>query len=546
MKSRLFHFTGLGLTLLFMLLLGIGCLHADRWPLDQADYEKRVPKEEYRAFQVPAELKPSQPDRTPLFIDEAKNQIKLSIEQAVFAALQGNSELRVHQYKPVITGAFEQIERGAFDPELFAELGHAEERAKEVSRSSGSQYDVQDTDRTASVGLRQRLPSGTDLEVSASQERATSNRTPDLQDARLGLSVTQALLRGFGPVVNLVGVRQAELETQASLYELRGFTEATLAQAETAYWEFVLAEREIAIFNSSLEVARKQLSDIEQRIEVGVLPKIEAAAARAEVARREQAMIEAKSNLEDKRLRLLRVINPGGRLNLKVSSTSQPSITPRPITDLESRVGLAKRSRPDLNEAQLRWRQNRLETIKTKNGLLPKLDLFIVLGKTGYSDSFNDSISQMDGPTYDFAAGLRLSQFLGNRAAKARHTAALATARQAAAAVENLSQLVGLDVRLAANQVERARRQISATRLTREFQEQTVAAEKERFDVGKSTALLVAQAQRDLLASQINEVQAVLYYRIALVNLYLAEGSLLERRGVKVAAGETPLSENKP
>ena len=88
------------------------------------------------------------------------------------------------------------------------------------------------------------------------------------------------------------------------------------------------------------------------------------------------------------------------------------------------------------------------------------------------------------------------------------------------------------EVRLAANEVERARRQIAATRTTRELQERTVEAEQERFNVGASTALLVAQAQRDLLAIRIAEVETVVTYRIAVIRLQLAEGSLLERHGV--------------
>jgi hypothetical protein len=34
-------------------------------------------------------------------------------------------------------------------------------------------------------------------------------------------------------------------------------------------------------------------------------------------------------------------------------------------------------------------------------------------------------------------------------------------------------------------------------------------------------------------------VKAIVNYRVALVRLYLAEGSLLERRGVRIPAGET-------
>ena len=175
-------------------------------------------------------------------------------------------------------------------------------------------------------------------------------------------------------------------------------------------------------------------------------------------------------------------------------------------------------------------------TVLTRNGLLPRLEDFISLGKTGYADSFSRSFGELDGKTYDLLAGVRLSHLLGNRAAEARHLAARTSTDQARDAVANLAQLVRLDVRLAANELERVRQQIGASAATRALQEETLAAERERFEVGASTTLLVAQAQRDLLASQIAEIEAIVSYRIALVNLYLAEGSLLERRGVRLGS----------
>lgn len=207
-----------------------------------------------------------------------------------------------------------------------------------------------------------------------------------------------------------------------------------------------------------------------------------------------------------------------------------------PLTDLAERLQLAEKLRPDLNQARLQLQQQALETIVTRNGLLPRLDFFITLGKTGYADSFATSFRGLDGNTYDLAAGLSLSHSLGNRAAKARHQAAQASQRQAEQAVANLRQLVRLDVRLAANELERARQHITASAATRALQEQTLVAEQERFEAGTSTSLLVSQTQRDLLVSQIAEVRAIVNYRIAPVNLFLAEGSLLERRGIEVGS----------
>jgi outer membrane protein TolC len=452
-------------------------------------------------------------------------------------ALGSNRDLRVNELNPVIAGTFEQLERGTYDPELFAEAEYTEERASETSRATGETFGVEGAETRLLAGVRQTLPTGTALEARAEHSRSTSNRAPDQQVARLGLTVTQSLLQGFGPAVNLASVRQAELGTAASVYELRGFTEAMLADVEVAYWNYVLAVQEIEIFERSLAVARQQLDEIVQQIEVGLLPEIEAAAARTEVARREQALISAQSLREDRQLRLLRLIGVDlAAANVpEVRTTSYPGAASQAVTDLAERLELADRSRPDLGEARLRLQQQRLETVVTRNGVLPRLELFLALGRTGYGDTLADSVREVGGETYDLAAGVRLSHLLGNRSAEARDLAAHASRAQAAAAVANLRDLVRLDVRLAANEVERTRREISASAATRRFQEETSNAEQERFAVGASTALLVAQAQRDLLASQIAEIESIVNHRIALTKLYLAEGSLLERRGVQLS-----------
>jgi len=517
------------------------CMRIDRWGLFQKPLPHSAAREEVPSVQESEAYRPRLSEPPPFELP-AEGPVLLSVEQAILLTLEYNRDLAVRRMNPVLAGTFERIERGTFDPELFAEFSYGKERTRETATSTGTGFDVAGTEAAAVAGVRQTLPTGTTLEAAIEQDRTSSDRTPELQSARVGISVTQSLLRGFGPAVNLVRVRQAELGTSAGIYELRGFTEALVAGTETAYWNYVLARLEIGIFEKSLAVARQQKEEVELRIEVGILPEIEAAAARAEVASQEQALIDARSLLEETRLRLLRRISPGprGRLDLPVDATSEPTLEPMPITDLPDRLQLAERSRPDLNEARLLLARNRLQTVATRNGILPRLDFFVSLGLTGFADRIDDSFREIDGQTYDLSAGLRLSHLLGNRAAEAGDLAARASRRQAADAVENLRQQVEVDVRLAFNEVERARRQIAATRATRALREETLAAEKERFDVGLSTALLVSQAQRDLLASSIDEVKAVVGYRIALVRLYLAEGSLLERRGVLIpAAGST-------
>ena len=524
--------------LIFM--LAVGCATPDTWEIFDTQSRQAIQDshEPDMAAKLPEILPPPvlASDAAIETVAETDGPLELSVEQAAMLALQNNRDLRVHRINPAIAGTFEKIERGAYDPEVFAEMEFFEEKASETSRATGEQFGVQGTDVEIIAGVRQELPFGTTVEAAIEHDRSDSDRAPDQQTARVGLSITQSLLRGFGPAVNLAGVRQAEMDAAASLYEFRGFTETLIADTEIAYWQYVLAQQEIAIFEQSLAVVKQQRDEIEYKIEVGLVPEIEAAAARAEVATNEQMLIDARSLLEERRIRLLRFLNisSGRPFAALVYPVSDPFIRPAPMNDLEDRLMLADQSRPDLNEARMRQRQNRLETVVTRNGLLPELELFAALGRTGYADNFSDAVKALDDSTYDVSAGLRLSSVAGNRAAEARHEAAGLSLRQSAEAVANLRQIVDMEVRLAMNEVERIRQQIVASHATRMLEEEKLQAEKERFDVGAGTSLLVAQAQRDLLISRIAEVRSVIHYRIALVNLYLAEGSLLERRGIRV------------
>lgn len=518
------------------LALGGGCQQPEDWRMFRPvlQPESELPGAPTQASKLAIEAGADETGVGPAIEIPAEGPLELSVEQAALLALQNNRDLRVQRYGPAITESFEDIERGVFDPEVFASAEYFEEEGTEVSRATSENFSTQRRDTTAEAGVRQSLPSGTDVEATVSTARSASNRAPEQQVARVGITVTQALLRGYGPAANLARVRQAELATTASLYQLQGFTEALLAETETTYWLYTLAARRISIFQQSLELARRQRAEVQDRIEIGVLAETERASAEAEVAQREQDLIDARANLNTLRLQLLRLINPSrsGAIDRAMRATSDPAMGATPLEDVDERIELAISSRPDLNEARLLLEQRRLETIVTRNGLLPRLDFFIALGKTGYANELPKSFEQLDGPTFDFTAGLDFSYPIGNRVAEGLDRAAYMTRRQAAASVENLEQLIRRDVRIAAVEVERARQQITASAATRMLREEALRAEEERFRVGDSTSLLVAQAQRDLLESQIAEVDAIVAYRIALIELYLAEGSLLSRRGL--------------
>ncbi|MFZ0726887.1 MAG: TolC family protein [Desulfobacterales bacterium] len=473
--------------------------------------------------------------------------LKLTVTEAILLCLENNRELEVQRLNPSIRQTFEDQERAVFDPVTDAEVSAGRVKGERLARSGSDTEDFTIDAADGIISLAQYFPTGTTVALEAGTQMNDSSLYDDtFYETRLGMTLTQALLRGYGTDVNLARLQQARLETRMSEYELRGFTEFLVAEVERIYWDYALARRQIEIVEESLKVARQQLDETNELIAVGRLARAELAAVQAEVAAQEQALIEARANKESIHLQLLRLLNPAGPgiWQREVDLIHQPTLPEIKLEDVELYVAVSMRMRPILNQARLEILRGNLELVKTQNGLLPLLDLFITLGKSGYANSFGVSISNITEDRYDALAGVRFNYPVYNRDAKALHRRALLAREQAQKALDNLSQLVEVDVRTAYIAVNRTKQQIAASSVTRMFDEEKLRTESEKLRVGKSTSFLVAQAQRDLLVSRIAEVRALANYLKALIDLYRLDGSLLERRGIS-APGREPVKLSK-
>ena len=469
--------------------------------------------------------------------------LKINIIEAVLLSLENNRALVVERLNPSIRQTVEDQELAVFDPSVDAELTAQRDKGERQARSGSATEQFKADSVEGFISLAKYFPTGTTAALEANTDMSDSSLYDDkFYETRLGMTATQSLLNGFGRDVNLASLRQARLDTKMSEYELRGFTESLVAEVERTFWDYALARRQIEIVEKSLTVARQQLNETEALIDVGRLARSELAAVQAEVASQEQALIEARAGKDTIRLKLLRLLNPSGTdmWQREVNLVYQPTLPRIKLDDVGLHVAVSRRMSPILNEARLRVMRGDLELVKTRNGLLPVMDLFITFGKTGYSDSFGNSITNINEDAYDALAGVRFNYPFFNRDAKAIHRRAMLDREQAQNALSNLTQLVEVDVRTAYIEVNRTKQQITATSVTRRFDEEKLRTETEKLRVGKSTSFLVAQAQRDLLVSRIAEVRALAGYLQALVDLYRQDGSLLERRGI-AAPGQDPV-----
>jgi outer membrane protein TolC len=464
--------------------------------------------------------------------------LRLTVRDAILHGLAHNRALKVERLAPDIRRTFEQQEQAAFQAAWNVELSGGKV-ANETVRSGDGTTNVDTRTVSARAAVSKTLTTGTRLSVEAAADRFDSSLYGDPFDTlRLGVAVEQPLLRGAGREANLVSLRQARLDALVSAHEYRGFVESLVAQIESAYWDHVLARRRIAIHDESLALAERELADTRERIALGQKAPVELAAAEAEVASRREGMIVARGGEEKARLRLLSLLGASDPAAWRagIEHLDQPAPVPSVLGDIEPHVRFAIAMRSDLNQARLNRERGQLEVVRTRNGLLPKLDFFVRLGNTGYAASFGEAARETGRNHYDASAGLRFEYPFGNADADARHERARLGSAQADEAISNAEQLVERDVRTAGVEVEQSRERIAATAATVKARDAAYRAETEKFKVGKSTSFQVAQIERDLLASRIEEVQALVDHLKAWVTFYQLEGALLQRRDVVVPA----------
>ncbi len=191
----------------------------------------------------------------------------------------------------------------------------------------------------------------------------------------------------------------------------------------------------------------------------------------------------------------------------------------------------------------------------TKNQLLPSVDLFAaynqngVGGKETIRSGFGPTapiVAQSDGGIFDafgqlfgygytgYSVGLSVQIPLRNRAAQGENARAMTDERIAEQKITSQAQQIALEVRNALTQVDMNRARIEAATKARELSERRLEAEQKKFDLGASTIRFVLEEQRNVAQAQTDELQAIVNYTKALVDIDRAMGMTLKKNNIEI------------
>lgn len=498
----------------------------------------------FASEQAPAG-QPQAPATQPAPVAVPGSELQVSVDEAVKMALENNLGIRAERLSPQLQAFAIAQTRANYAPLLFTNTTKNSNSNPPQNFLAGSNF-VTNAGFRSNAGIAQAIKwGGGSYQVSLDGSRNTTSDPTDPFNPRLSsnfnFNFTQPLLRNFTIDQTrqqlLVGQKQQEI---ADLQLTQQLTQTSRA-VRNAYYDLVGAIGQLQVAQQSLDLAKESLKNNQRRVEVGTIPPIDIVEAQAEVSRNEEAVIinEAQVKALEDVLRTL-VMNPSQAdfWTTHLVPSEQPVLTPTTV-DVDAAVRSALDKRTDLAQARRQMDQTDITMRFARNQKLPTVNAVVNYGLAGVAGtrtlydtsqgfpvpngfaqrSFRDALGDIFGNEFKtWSLQLQVSYPIGTSAADAGLAQARVQREQEVTSLRALELQVTAQVRDAGRQVDTSLKRVESTRNARKFSEQRYDAEQKRINVGLSTTFQLFQAQRDLSAAKLAELNAIIAYNRALVN----------------------------
>ncbi len=468
--------------------------------------------------------------------------LELTYSKAIQMALAKNFDIQIEKFNPVIARAETVSEEGRFDPRVEVEYSYEESRRDLTSldptldsgspERSGLARFARESGTEGRAGVAGVTPLGTRYDFGASVDRDTDTRSAIDQryNTFVGGTITQPLLRGFGPDVNLAQIRIARADQAISAWALRDRIIDVVTDTALIYNDLFFQIQNLAVQIRSRDLAERTLRDNERRAEIGVMSPLDVVQAQADVAAREERVLVAERAVADNQNFLKQLVTDEIADVLRTPVRIAPPPLDRDVAvDLETDLERAFEIRPDYRQALLDLQKRNINVVFNRNQALPRLDLVGSLGLNGIETEVGESVSQLTVPSnLAGSLGAIFSLPIPNREARGQLQVSKLEVARALVGLKQAEQSIFVEADNAAGQIDTTRQRIQTTRAARVFAERTLEAAQARLASGTATTFEVLQFQRDLAEAEVAEMRALTDHQKAIAEYARTVGTTLE------------------
>lgn len=460
-----------------------------------------------------------------------------SLADALSRAVQNNLQLRAALVDPRIAEEALNAERGKFEAVFTPSLRYRNDDQPTLNTTASNSQQVANLAAGVSVPLRTGGRATINATGGYTQSSNPFLTTSEAYSGGLDASVSLPLLRGSGREINSASIKIAGYQADIALARTKLQVIGVLASTERAYWNLVAARQELVVRQKQLELAQEQLEAARRRVTAGSSAEIEVTRAESGVASSLNAIISAETAVLTSQRELKRLVSSedapvGGD---RAIAPSTPPEAQAYDLDTQRLLQLASANRTELVETELALLADALNIDLAKDATLPAVS---VEGSYSYDglgrNVFGATRTLSRGKFQSWGLGISGEiPLAGNQAAEARLRQSMLTRIQRLSTLEDRKQTIEQDVLDAVDRVGSAWQRIIAAQQSSILAGRTLEAERRQFDAGTRTSTDVLDASARLADSQSQEVRALADYRLAIVELAVATGTVLGAADVR-------------
>jgi outer membrane protein len=493
----------------------------------------------------------------------------------------------------VLSGLSVQLQGSAIpnlDPTVFvnAQFQH-QTQPQTNSFVTGTNFLV-NSQKGVNFGIQQGFLTGTSVSLGMGNTLGFKQNSPNndfnpVDSGSLSFSITQNLLNGFGIKVNNRTIRIAKNQLHISDLTFKQQVISTVNNVVSLYWDLVSFNDSLKVKQQTLDLNTQLYTDNKRRAELGALAEIDIIQAEAEMKNSQQDVLTAETQVLQQEMILKGVLTRTGLSNAavagaRITATDHFEVPPQDaIQPTQDMVAEAFQKRTEIEQNQIALEDTRISMLGTKNNLLPSLSVFANLSNTGLIGSVNDLpvpitsggqvigfrqrtaadvngfflggygsfLSQLFTRKFpNYSAGFQLNVPIRNRANQADLITDELNYRQQQIQDKQLQNSIKLNVLNAQIALKQSRAAYETAVQARKLQEQVLAGERRKYELGTSSILNVIQVQRDTTARGLTELDLKSQYiksRNALDNVL---GRTLEVQNVDIGEAKSGVVTREP
>lgn len=351
----------------------------------------------------------------------------------------------------------------------------------------------------------------------------------------VSVTFSQPLLRGRGRDIFDANERRAHLSRDASILARRQAALDTVQTIVSAYWDLVLAQRQVAITEASLALARERLRITQIGAAGGKIANAEIPAVEQIIATREEEVLGGELAVVDRSITLRRSVNmqiAAGDLALRVDGELEATDRGWTLGPLLEKAYAAS---PQLAQLEKQAANATIEIEVTENGVLPQLDFDFSFGPTGVDETAGGAAKNLvKFGNLQATGSLTFSQTLDRHDVRGRSKEIrLNREKLKVTAIDIRSQIAQALARAVA-QIEIAKRRVALSQRALDLATENIRIETDRFNLGKSTNFDVLNRVEEQRQAELRKAQALVDWHKAETVVWALTGELLPAFGIDV------------